>query len=263
MSRRAVRAGVGLAVLYVVVALATERVASRPVLPLFDGFAPPTPYSWVNPPPARAGDNVVPKPVERTFPLGPDGSPASNASTDDGQAIVGLDKGSVPAQPPDTGVTVRIVPTDPATLGPLPPGMRAVSNAYQVMVSYLPSQVPVTRLAVKGTIALTAAEVGNRMLYSADGWTWEQRDFRPYGTDQGVFTELDAVGWFLVATSSAPRSPATTDGLKVFLLVVGGLAPVIGAVLVLTLPSPVTVAAPTRPGPRSRPAPKKKGRRRR
>ena len=261
VSPRLVRAGAGFAVLYVVVAFVTAQLSSRPVLPLFDGFAPPVPYNWVNPPPEMAAGNTVPPPVERQFPVGADGAPASNAASDDAQIIVGLDNGSVPASAPDTTIAVRMVPLDPGTLGPLPAGLRAVSNAYQVTMTYLPSQTPLARLAVKGTIALTAGETGDRMLYSADGQTWEERAFRPYGQDHGVFTELEAVGWFVVASSSAPSSSAggeQSDALKWALLVTVFLVGVVGAFLVVKLPSSVP-AAPAPPARRpARPAPKRK-----
>ena len=261
------RAGAALAVLYVVVALATNHLSSRPVLPLFDGFAPPTPYQWVNPPPERAGDNVVPQPVEREFPLTANGAAASNASSDDAQVIVGLTEGSVPASPPDTGVVIRMVPTDAGTLGPLPAGLRVVSNAYRVELRYVPSQTPLARLAAKGTLALTAADAGDRLLYSADGQTWEERPFRPYGTDHGLFTELEAVGgWFVVASSARPASPGrkASDVLRVALLVLLGVAPIVGAVLVVRLPSPVPAAPAGRRGPvRARPPGKKRPKHRR
>jgi len=262
---RAGRAGVGLTVLYVVVAFVTAHLSSRPVLPLFDGFAPPVPYNWVTPPPEMAAGNIVPQPVERQFQVGPDGAPASNASSDDAQIIVGLDKGSVPASPPDTGIAVRMVPVDPATLGALPAGLRAVSNAYQVVLTYLPSQTPLARLAVKGTVALTAGDTGDRMLYSADGRTWEERAFRPYGQDHGVFTELEALGWFVVASTSAQSSSDGGEGsdvLKWVLLVTVFLAGVVGAFLVVRLPSPVPVAPPPARRP-ARPAARKRKRPRR
>ena len=264
MSRRVAGAGAGLALLYVLVAALTAQLSSRPVLPLFDGFAPPTPYAWVNPPPERAGDNVVPKPAERDVPLAPDGVAATNASTDDAQAIVGLDKGSVPASPPDTGVKVRIIPGDAGALGPLPAGLRVVSNAYRVELAYVPSGTTVTRLAPKGTVALTAADTGDRMLFSPDGQTWQEVAFRPYGQDHGLFTELETPGWFVVA-SSVGASPAGGDGgssgaLRAALLVLAGLAPVIGAILVVRLPSPAPAARRSRPAPpRGRPAGAKKG----
>ena len=256
-------AGAGLAVLYVVVAAVTAQLSSRPVLPLFDGFAPPTPYAWVNPPPERAGDNVPPKPVEREVPLPPDGVAATNAATDDAQAIVGLDKGSVPASPAETGVKVRIVPGDAGALGPLPAGLRAVSNAYRVELSYVPSGTAVTRLATRGTVALTAGDTGDRMLFSADGQTWQEVAFRPYGQDHGVFTELETPGWFVVASSASATVSGDgggSDALRGVLLVLAGVVPVIGAILVVRLPSPVPAApAPRRTPSRSRSGGSKKG----
>jgi hypothetical protein len=253
-------AGAGLALLYVVVAALTAQLSSRPVLPLFDGFAPPTPYAWVNPPPERAGDNVVPKPVEREVPLAPDGVQATNATTDDAQAIVGLDKGSVPASAADTAVKVRIIPGDAGALGPLPAGLRAVSNAYRVELAYVPSGTVVTRLPVKGTVALTAADAGDRMLFSPDGQAWQEVEFRPYGQDHGMFTELETPGWFVVA-SSAAASPAGDGGgsgaMRAVLLVLAGVAPIIGAILVLRLPSPAAAARPA--PPTRRPSGAKKG----
>ncbi len=263
MTRRWGWAGAGLALLYVVVAALTAHLSSRPVLPLFDGFAPPTPYAWVNPPPERAGDNVAPKPVERDLPLAADGVAASNAATDDAQAIVGLDKGSVPASPPDTGVKVRIIPGDAGALGPLPPGLRVVSNAYRVELTYLPSGAPLSRLATKGTVALTGADAGDRMLFSPDGQTWQEVAFRPYGQDHGVFTELETPGWFVVASSAsaAPAGGAAgSDALRTVLIVLAGVVPVVGAILVLRLPSPVPAAPAPRPAPpRNRAGGAKKG----
>ena len=257
----------GLAVLYVLVAAATDQLSSRPVLPLFDGFAPPVSYAWVKPPPERAGDNVAPRSVERELALTADGSPASNASTDDAQAIVGLDKGSVPAHPPDTGVVVRVTPVDAGTLGALPPGLRVVSNAYQVAFAYVPSQTPLTQLSAKGTIALTAAEPGNRLLFSPDGQTWQERSFRPYGQDHGVFTELDTVGWFVVATAAteAVSDGGLSDVARALLLTVVVVATIGGAAAVVLLPSPVPAPSKGRrpAAARARPSGKKGPKRRR
>jgi hypothetical protein len=266
VTRRVAGAGAGLALLYVLVAALTSHVSSRPVLPLFDGFAPPTPYAWVNPPPERAGDNTAPKGVERDFALGADGAPASNAATDDAQAIVGLNQGSVPAHPPDTAVKVKVTPADAGAVAPLPPDLRVVSNAYRVELFYVPSQTPVNRLDPKGTIALTAAENGDRLLFSADGQGWQELTFRPYGTDHGLFTELETPGWYVIAASPALASPAGgdtgSDSLRTVLLILAGVAPIIGAILVVRLPSPVPAApaaAAARARPRARPPAKKGG----
>lgn len=264
MTRPVAWAGAGLVLLYVVVAAMTAQLSSRPVLPLFNGFAPPTPYAWVNPPPELAGDNVVPKPVERDVSLAADGVAATNAATDDAQAIVGLDMGSVAASPPDTAVKVRIIPEDAGALGALPAGLRAVSNAYRVEMAYVPSGTSVERLAVPGTVALTAAETGDRMLFSPDGQAWQEVTFRPYGQDHGVFTELETPGWFVVATSAAAThgggDGGGSDALRTLFLILAGVAPIIGAILVVRLPAPVPATQPSRPAPtRSRPSGAKKG----
>ncbi|MGH9265503.1 MAG: hypothetical protein ACRD1D_12520 [Acidimicrobiales bacterium] len=263
MTVRLGRAGILVVVLYVVVAAATSALSSRPVLPLFDGFAPPVAYNWVNPPPEVAAGNTVPQPVEREFPLGPEGADATNATTEDGQAIVGLDKASVPAHPPDIAVKVRIVPLDPARLGALPPGLRPVSNAYQVSLSYVPSQTALSQLGAKGTVALTAAEAGDKLLFSPDGGQWQERTFRPFGQDNGVFAELETAGYFVVASSSVPQHAAQEAGRNILLLGLTGALPIIGAALVLRLPSPIPVgaASPQRARPKSSsPAARKKAR---
>ena len=249
MTPRLARAGVGLALLYVVVTLVTSAVSSRPVLPLFDGFAPPVPYNWVSPPAEVAANNSAPKGAERDVALGAEGTDATNVSTEDGQMIVGLDKGSVAALPPETAAKVTIAPFDPATLGQLPPGLRAVSNAYRVMLRYVPSQAEIARLAVMGTVAMTAAEAGDRLLYSSDGAQWQEREFRPFGQDNGVFSELETGGYFLVASSIVPQHNAEPVSRNVVLLGLAAVIPILGAALVLRLPSPVPVTT-TRPARR-------------
>ena len=241
MTPRLARAGVALALLYAVVALVTSALSSRPVLPLFDGFAPPAPYNWVSPPAEVAANNVAPKGAERDVPLGPEGTDATNVSTDDGQMIVGLDKGSVASLPPETAAKVTIAPLDPATLGPLPAGLRAVSNAYWVMLRYAPSMAEIDRLAVKGTVAITAAEAGDRLLYSFDGAQWQEREFRPFGQDNGLFSELETGGHFLVASSTVPQHSPRPVSRNVVLLGLAAVIPIVGAALVLRLPSPVPV----------------------
>lgn len=275
MTTQVARAGVVLALLYAVVALVTSALSSRPVLPLFDGFAPPVPYNWVTPPLEVAAANTVPTPFEREFPLGPDGSDATNASTEDAQVIVGLDKGSVAPRPPDTAVKVAVVPMDASRLGQLPPGLRPVSNAYQVVLSYVPSQEIISSLAVKGTVALTAAEAGDRLLYSPDGAQWQERLFKPYGQDNGLFTDFEAGGYFVVASSTVPQHASPPASRNAILLGIAAVVPIIAAALVLRLPSPFPatpvrttrrpVAKPSRPPARkkARRAGRKPGKRRR
>jgi hypothetical protein len=215
-----VAAGAGLAVAYVVVALATGWFAGRPARPLFDGFAPPPNYDWVNPPPGAARGGPKPAAATVDAPLAGGGSASATAATSDGQATATIEAGAVPAHPPDTGVRLHVAPLDPATLGPLPPGLRPESNAYQVTVTALPSGSPVDALARPGTIALTAAAPASALLYSRDGTSWTETTARPFGTDHGLFAELTAPGYFVATSRNAPRkAPAVSATARVLLAV--------------------------------------------
>ena len=206
-------AGLGLAVVYVLVALVTPTLTGRPLLPLFDGFAPPAPYNWVNPPPGLEDDNSPPVEAVQDVALDEVGSKASNAATPDGQAIVGLDTGSVPPDPPDTAVVVRVSPLDAATLAPLPGGLRAEGNAYRVTMAYQPSGREVTALARPGTIALTAAAPAATLLFSPDGSRWQEIEARPFGDSNGLFAQLTSPGLYLSASHNSARTAGSSgDG---------------------------------------------------
>jgi hypothetical protein len=231
---RPLGAGLAAAALYVLVALVTPQLSGRPLRPLFDGFAPPAPYAWVNPPPEFARDNRKPAEASQDVALGPEGSVASNATTADGQAIAGLDSGSVPVHPSDTSVTVRVTPLDPATLERLPAGQRAEGNAYQVTFAYRPSGQPVSALAKPGTIALTAAAPPSALLFSADGKAWQDIGARPFGDGNGLFAPLTAPGYY-VAVSHNPARTGAGGGAAVKAAVAGGVGVVLLAVLVVVL----------------------------
>jgi hypothetical protein len=227
---RALAAGAGLAGVYVLVALATSHVSGRPVLPLFDGFAPPAPYNWVNPPPGFAKDNQKPADATQDVTLAVSASVTANAATSDGQAIVGLDAGSVPVHFPDTALRLHVVPVDPATLGPLPPGLRPESNAYEVTLAYIPSGSALETLAKPGTVALTAAGPASSLLYSPDGRAWTELKSQPFGATNGLFAALNGPGYYLSASHNAPRTgPKKSRGgllavvIALALLGVGGL----------------------------------------
>ena len=224
-------AGLAVAALYVLVALATPHLTGRPLRPLFDGFAPPAPYAWVNPPPEFAKDNRKPADASQDVALGPEGSTAANATTADGQAIAGLDIGSAPAHAPDTTVQVTVVAVDPATLGRLPAGLRPEGNAYRVAFSYRPSGQALGALAKPGTIALTAAAPPSALLFSADGKAWQDTGARPFGDGNGLFAPLHAPGYYLSASRNPGRAGTATGGgvgLVVVLAVVAGTGLVLG-----------------------------------
>ncbi|MEA2842428.1 MAG: hypothetical protein QOJ69_99 [Actinomycetota bacterium] len=228
MSRRPLAVGLGLGGLYAVVAVATLLLADRPLLPLFDGLAPPPPYRWVKPPPETAADTQPRAAPDREAPLGPEGSPFLNVTPEDGQAVVVLEVGAVAPNPPETAVRVAVTPHDAGTLAGLPDGLTPVSNAYQVVVTYQPSAAPVPTLrdTPASSVALTAAGFSDVMLYSPDGKGWTRRpDPEPLLGGHGLRTTLAAPGYFVVA--SIDRSPGG-----------GGTSPL---VLTLLLSVPVVV----------------------
>jgi hypothetical protein len=231
---RALAAGVGLAAAYVWVALATLHHSGRPALPVFDGFAPPPAYDWVKPPPGVAGDNRKPAEATKDILLVGSGSVAADASTSDGQAVITLEAGAVAAHFPDTAVRLNVTPIDPGTLGPLPTGMRAESNAYRVRVTYVPSGAPVESLDKPGTIALTAAGPASALLYSRDGTAWTETQARPFGDSHGLFSELSGPGYYVSVSRNAPRkAPRLSSSAKVILVIVLAVA-ASGAVVLAT-----------------------------
>jgi hypothetical protein len=239
--------------LYAVVAIMTARLSSQPFRPLFDGFAPPPPYRWVQPPPELARDNQLPERAERDVPLGPEGSEVANTTTPDGQAIASLEVGSVPANPPDTAVRLQLVPLDVGTLGPLPPDLRPESNAYHVTLAYQPSQTPVTGLARPGTVALTASGPGDVLLFSPDGRQWRETTSQPYGHSPGRYTALEAPGYFVITARPPPPTPSGPSRPNALLVIIVGAVPIVGAALVLRPPPP-----PPPPARRRRPPARKR-----
>ena len=204
------RAGLALALLYAAVAAATSTLAPGVGRPLFDGFAPPPPYNYVSPPPELASSNVPPQPARTAVALGEAGSEAINVSTADTQAIVTLPAGAVGANPPDTSVAIELVPRAPATLGPLPPGLRAIGNAYQLALVYQPSGTAVAGgLAPTATVALTGATQGDTLLFSPDGQAWRTVPGRPFGNTHGMTGPAQGPGYYLVAASPAVAPPTT------------------------------------------------------
>jgi hypothetical protein len=206
------RAGLALAAAYGAVAFATGLLATGGDRPLFDGFAPRAPYRWVRPPPELAPTNQPPQSAERTIPLAEQGSEAANASTTDAQIILTLPGGSVPAHPPDTAVALRLTPLDAGTLAPLPPGLRAVANAYQVAMAYQPSGTEVSNVAPAAILALTANTRGDVLLYSPDGQSWQQTPSRPFGGTDGLTGSFRGPGYYLVTASPAVRATTTPGG---------------------------------------------------
>ena len=134
--------GVCAAATYLVVAAATWPTV--PVRVLYEGDAPPPPYHWVRPPASLAAGNQPAPPGGGRIVLTPAGSRPASIATDDAQAVAVFPEGAIEPRAGETGIDVRIVPLDPATISPPPAGFRYDGNAYRIEAVYTPSARPVT-----------------------------------------------------------------------------------------------------------------------
>ncbi|TMJ15557.1 MAG: hypothetical protein E6H02_01815, partial [Bacillati bacterium ANGP1] len=107
-----------------------------PVRLLYEGEAPPPPYRWVRPPANLPEPNQPPESGTGAIPLAPNGSQSASVLADDGQAAVIFRFGAIAPRAGATTVTVNIVPLDPATMSPPPPGLRVDGNAYRMEATY-------------------------------------------------------------------------------------------------------------------------------
>ncbi|MEW6155140.1 MAG: hypothetical protein AB1673_14325 [Actinomycetota bacterium] len=226
------RTGLVLAVIYAAVAVVSYRSGTG--RPLFDGFAPPTPYRWVDPPPEFRAGNQPPRSSTFEVALGPMGSPNASGSSEDGQVILSFAAGAFPPNAEDARVVVTVTPLDPATLAPPPASLGPDGNAYRVDMAYAPSGREVTELAVPGDVFVVVPEPAQALLFSSDGRTWAPLEFRPVqdlGQIGGAFTRPG----HLLAVAPPVARPSDTAGtdeatrLAITAAVTAGLAVVIWA----------------------------------
>jgi hypothetical protein len=175
--------------------------------PLFDGFAPPPPYRWVNPPREFAAGNNPPRPSGFDVPLGASGSAVVNHSSDDGQLILSFPAGVFAAHQPDTAVHVQLTPLDPTPLGAAPPGLEADGNAYRVEFNYRPSGQGAA-LAGDVDVFLVVPRLAEAVLYSPDGASWGQLPVRSVPGVDEIGGVLARPGYLLGTSPPAATAPA-------------------------------------------------------
>lgn len=208
--RRELGVGLGLAVVYAVLAAAYVRVGGNP-RPLFDGFAPVAPYNWVDPPPEFRAGNIVPRPSTIDVALGLEGSVAASGSSGDGQVILSFPAGAFPAHLPDVRVTVEISPVDPAGLAPPTAGLVADGNAYRLDFSYDPSDEPAP-LSLPADVFLVVPEPAQTLLFSPDGRVWENLPFRPVADPTQIGGAFPSAGYLLAVAPPVGRPSAQRGG---------------------------------------------------
>jgi hypothetical protein len=230
-------AGVLAAAGWVVVLLLTHLALPGGARPLYDGFAPPAPYKWVNPPKELRDTNIAPSDGSGTV-ARTDGSGASLAfETGDGQASLTAELGALGLAAGETGAGGRLVPLDPTTFGGWPQGLAPSGNVYRLTVVANPSGREVTAFAKPASISLEIANsAGTTLLTSRDGKAWTRVSStigQPF-----VIANTTTTGYYVLAgpagllpslepASGAKRSGGLPAGLiaggVVALLVAGGV----------------------------------------
>jgi hypothetical protein len=202
--RRTFALGAVLAAAYVAVVGATIALTDRPVRPLFDGLVAPPPYRWVKPPP-NAGFNTKPERDDLSVPLTATGSELTGPSAINGQVVLNLPEGAIPARGRDAEVRVTVIPLDPRKLGALPTGLTPDGNAYEVRLRYRPSGDAVRDLATPGNIILATPEPASVLLFSADGRRWEALDTQRVGGPDSVGGSFRRAGHYVAAVPGVSR----------------------------------------------------------
>lgn len=226
-ARRGFLAGLTLAAVYLLVAAGTFGARLLPGFPILDDGAGATPpYEWVHPPPARAGNNVVPQAASGSVALS-----GGSVTTAEGQCQVLLEAGSVPPAAGQTGVSVTMVPRDPAGVGAPPSGLAYGSNAYQITASYEPSGEPVPS-TVTATVVLTYAALATTV-YRRDGASWTGLSSTPASTNQ-LYAGTTGLGTFVVAATPGSAPPGG-GGSAAQVVEIGGVFLVVLAITVVAL----------------------------
>lgn len=195
MSARHLRWGLVAVGLYLAAGLIPASMGV-PVLPLFDGLAPPEPYRWVEAPPDAIDPLGEPFEGEDTIPVD-DNFGAFTVITADGQAQATMLVDALDLPTEEEAVHMTVTPVDPTTLGPPPAGLRFDSNGYRVDAEYVPSGDPV-ELTGEATILLRYAIHAEEVLWWT-GQAWEPLETTLLQGSLQVFANTPELGAFVAA----------------------------------------------------------------
>jgi hypothetical protein len=214
--RRALGWGLVIVALYVTGGVLSGHLSPLARRPLLDGFIPPAPYRWVDPPSELVNENLPPASGKGSIPIGPQGSEAAFMATDDAQVTLNAPKGAFSARPESRAVVITIEPIDPASVGPLPGRLSVTGNVYLIRATYQPSGDRAQHLDASVVAILTypslANDLGNHTLVvSPDGKRWKRIETHDQHATKQVNGTLRSLGYLAVA--SAPLPPAGPGGV--------------------------------------------------
>lgn len=199
------RRGLGLALVVLVVyvgALAlTVALRDDHVRPLYDGFAPPPSYRWVDPPAFFESGNVEPTSHSATIRFSHGDSAPTGVATPDGQFILNFGRGAIAPRARTNAAMVKLSPIAPSDLARLPAGLRGNGNAYRLQMTY-DDGADVARLAHPGSLVLEIPELGDALYFSRDGQQWSKLESRAVPPRQLSLTGAFArPGYYLAGTN--------------------------------------------------------------
>ena len=235
MTRRPLRVGAALAVLYAAVVVVTSLTTGHPVRPLFDAAGGAVPYKWVNAPWYVASTNIKPRPSHQDIAFENGASPQTGVTSDDAQVILNLPQGALPPRSGETAVRMSFTPLDPKKLTKPPDPMRPNGNAYQVQMAYQPSGAPLDGLTKSGNVVMVVPDEADRMLFSEDGKSWSELPTQTLGDPTTVGSAFNTAGYYLVGTSlpefTNPNKESSSKRTIGIVMVVAAAALLLGYVL--------------------------------
>jgi hypothetical protein len=207
--------------------------ARRPVL---DGFGSAQAYRWVKPPPALALNNQPPHHARQTFVFKGGVLQGGVVSTNDLQATVIFQDGSIKRSTGATGVLATVDPLDPATLGRPTGDLSFDGNAYRILGAYQPGGANVSAVSPAADLALTypadatfgLGSLKHVILASADGKSWQELPSQDLPGSLQVTAKMDTFGYFVVGRTGG--AAAATGGWSL-----SRVLPIVAAAFVVLL----------------------------
>jgi hypothetical protein len=232
--RRAMAAGLGVALVYLGLAALSGQLSPLARRPLLDGLPTPVDYRWVSPPPELASTNQPPSAGDFTLQLTDRGSSPEVLATDDAQFTLIPIRGTFPAAAGEQQVHVTVTPMDPAKVQPPDTPLAIVGNVYRVEATYEPSGRPVETVAkpletiVVYPLPPNLHATTHTVIASADGSSWKVSEGTDSTGNQQVEGPVTTLGYVAAAGDLQPgsASPAgPSEGRSTL-----GIALIVGAV---------------------------------
>jgi hypothetical protein len=235
---RALGWGLVIVALYVAGGIVSGHLSPLARRPLLDGFVPPAPYRWVDPPPELANSNLPPASGTTRIPFGPKGSEAAFFATDDAQVTLNVPKGAFPARPGRKAVEMTIEPVDPASVGSPSGRLSVTGNVYLIRATYQPTGDLAQRLDASIVAIVSYPSLSNdlgnhRLVISPNGQRWERIKTHDQHVTKQVNGRLRSLGYLAVASAPLPSAGpggGTSPGEGIPLAII---AVMVGAALLL------------------------------